>query len=424
MRTWIHAAAVLSLLALGACGKETVCPQGEVLRNGTCVQTGCTGGACLTELYLACGDTNQVVGATGALAPAGDSQTVGTRPVSLAWLDGRLYTANSIGATLSELRFDLPVPGGVGVSRTITVDATSAFPDLEYVAGASGLLYVSNSALATLEVVDAASGVVVAETRLDPQGADLFTGPAGIALVSGRAYVALNGADAIAVLDVSQCQAAPPACGAGGDCAAQSGTACVNGRCVATTCGQYLGRIPLPSALASSATGPTPFRLIAVGSQLYVTLQNLDRANGFLPAGEGRLAVVDLATDPLAQGAHVPYAVSLGAACVNPGALALLGDTLYVACGYYDFFGTKARSGMAIVPVSIAGGTPFVRDAIPAVNVLSSISPCGGALYAGASDNGSVVRYDPATGKLSPPVALCPPDSNGNAYVADLTCRP
>jgi hypothetical protein len=415
---------MLTLVALSACTKETVCPQGEVLRNGTCVQTGCVGDACPAVLYIACGDTNQIVGATGALALAGESQTVGTRPVSLAWLDGRLYTANSISATLSEVRFDLAVTGGVGVSRTITVDKTSAFPDLEYVAAEAGILYVSNAALANLDVVDVASGVVVAETHLDPTGADAFTGPAGIALANGRAYIALNGADAIAVVDVSKCQAAPPACGAGNDCSAHAGTACVNGLCVTTACASYLGRIPLPSTLASTATGPTPFRLLVVGTKLYVTLQNLDRANGFLPAGEGRLAVVDLSTDPLAPGAPAPYAVSLGTACKNPGALSLVGDTLYVPCGYYDFFGTKARSGMAIVPVSIAGSTPLVGAAIPTQDVVGPITACGGALYAGSSDDGSVVRYDPVPGNISQPVTLCPRDSNGNAYVADLTCRP
>ena len=397
-------------LHCGACGRS--CGSGERCNNQQCV----------SDLYLACADTNQIVEAVG-LGAAGTAETVGTRPVSLTWLGDRLYSANSLGGTLSELRFDLPAPSPVGVSRTFTIDATSAFPDLEYVVAGEGLLYVSNAALGNLDVVDASSGTVMAAIHLDPAGTDAFTGPAGIALANGKAYVALNGADAIAVVDVSQCPAAPPACAPGDDCSSHAGSACVNGLCVPTGCGRFLQRIALPPSLASTATGPTPFRLLRVGSRLYFTLQNLDRANGFQPAGEGRLAVLDLATDALVQGDSGPLAISLGDACKNPGALVLLGDTLHVACGYFDYFGTKAKLGMAIVAVSLAAELPVAKAAIAAERVLSPITSCGGAIYAGATDTGAVVRYDPATDQLST-AELCSPDSNGNAFVADLACRP
>ncbi len=410
-----------------ACGHACVDLTSDRLHCGSCGRfcgsgERCIDQQCVSDLYVACGDTDQIVEAIG-LSAAGTAQTVGTRPVSLAWLGGRLYSANSIGASISELRFDLPAPNPVGVSRTFKIDATSAFPDLEFVAAGDGLLYVSNAALANLDIVDPASGAVIAAAHLDPAGGDLFTGPAGVALANGKAYVALNGADAIAVVDVSQCQPAPPACGPGSDCSAHPSTACMNGLCVPTGCGQLLQRIVLPPSLASTPTGPTPYRLLQVGSRLYVTLQNLDRTNGFQPAGEGRLAALDLTTNSLVQGASGPLGVSLGDACRNPGSLVLLGDTLYVACGYFDFFGTKAKLGMAIVPVSLATGTPVPGAAIAMQHVLSPIASCGGAVYAGATDEGDVVRYDPTTGQLST-AQLCPPDSNGNAFVADLACRP
>jgi DNA-binding beta-propeller fold protein YncE len=411
-----------------ACGNSCVDLASDPFHCGACGRfcgssERCINQQCLADLYLACGDTNQIAEATAELAPAGTTHTVGTRPVSLGWLGNRLYSADSIGASISELRFDLPAPDAVGIARTLKIDATSASPDLEFVASGADLLYVSNSALANLDIVDAASGVVIAATHLDPAGTDVFTGPAGIALANGKAYVALNGADAIAVVNVSQCQAAPPACGPGSDCSTHPATACVNGLCVPSLCGRLEKRIALPASLASTPSGPTPYRLQQVGSRMYVTLQNLDRSTNFAPAGEGRLAVVDLATDTLVEGASGPLAVSLPAPCQNPGELVADGDTLYVACGFFDFFGTKATLGKAIVTVSLATGTPVPQAAIATQDVLSPIASCGGAIYAGATDTGTVVRYDPATGQLTR-TALCPPDSNGNAFVADLTCRP
>jgi hypothetical protein len=424
----------------GATGCATSCAAGQTACGHACVDLAadpfhcgacgrfcgsnekCIDQQCMADLYLACGDTNQLAEARADLAAAGTTHTVGARPLSLDWLGGRLYTANSIGASLSELRFDLPAPEPVGVSRTFAVDSTTAFPDLEFVAAGGGLLYVSNAALANLDVVDPASGAVIAVTHLDPAGADAFTGPAGIAVANGKAYVALNGADAIAVVDVSQCQPSPPACAAA-DCSAHPGTACVNGLCVPTGCAQFVKRIPLPPSLASTPSGPTPYRLLQVGARLYVTLQNLDRTNNFAPAGEGRLAAVDLATDTLVQGVSGPLVVSLPAPCQNPGELVAVGDTLYIACGYFDFFGTKATVGKAIVTVSLATGSPVPQAAIPVQDVLSPIASCGGVIYAGATDTGTVVRYDPTTSQIDR-APLCPSDANGNSFVADLTCRP
>ncbi len=409
-----------------ACGYACVDLNSDPFHCGACGRAcgsleRCVNQECMADLYLACADTDQLAEATLGLSPAGATRTVGTRPVSLAWLGGALFSANSVGGNLSELQLDLPAPTPVAVTRTIPVDTTSAYPDLEYVAAQDGLLYVSNAALANLDIIDDASGLVITASHLGLSG-DIFTSPAGIALVGGKAYVALNGADAIAVVDVSQCQATPPACAPSNDCTAYPGTACVNGRCVPTGCGNVLPRISLPSSMASTATGPTPYRLLTVGMRLYVTLQNLDRANGYLPAGPGRLAVIDTTSDTLVQDVSGPLTVLLGSACVNPGGLALVGDTLYVACGYYDFYGTGAKSGMAIVPVSLASGTPVVQAAVPTTSVLGPIAGCGGALYAGASDTGTVVRYDLVTGRLSGAL-LCPQDVHGNAYVSDLACH-
>jgi hypothetical protein len=410
-----------------ACGHDCIELPSDRFNCGACgracgTNERCSGGECLANLYVSCGDTNQVTEATDLLAPAGTSQTVGVRPVTLAWLDGRLYTADSIGGSLSELRFDLPAPAPVAVARTLQIDTVSAFPDLEYVAAGNGLLFVSNASLGNLDVVNPASGAVMAETHLDPAGTDGFTGPAGIAVANGKAYVALNGADAVAVVDVSACQPLPPACGAGNDCSAHPGTGCVNGQCIATSCGQLLQRIALPATFASTATGPTPYRLLAVGSRLYVTLQNLDRANTFKPAGDGRLAMIDLATDTLVQDGAGPLAVTL-TGCTNPSDLALVGNDLYIGCGYYDFFGGTGASGKAMARVSIAGAVPALAEVVAMDHVLGAVTACDGAVYLGSSDTGDVVRYDPVSRSVSK-ATLCPLDKNGIAYVADLKCPP
>jgi DNA-binding beta-propeller fold protein YncE len=389
----------------------------------------CIDAECLSDIYLACANTDQIAEATLDLGAAGTTHTVGTLPLVLTWLGDRLYSANSGGGSVSELRFDLPAPNPVGVSRTFAIDTTSAFPDLEYVTGNGGLLYVSNASFGNLDILDAASGTVIAATPLDPTGLLGRISPAGIALANGKAYVALNGADTIAVVDVSLCQAAPPACGAGSDCSAHAGTACSNGgQCIPTACGQLRQPIALPASLASTTTGPTPYRLLQVGSRLYVTLQNLDRAT-FLPAGDGRLTAIDLVNDTLVQdGLGNPLSVVLTPAgsatpCLDPSELVAVGDVLYVTCGFVPFSG-PGSTGMAIVKVSLASGTPVAEAIVPTQNALGSIASCGGVLYAGATDTGSVVRYDPATGTLSPPVALCPLSPQGKSFVADLTCRP
>ncbi len=389
----------------GACGRA--CGTGESCRAGDCV----------ASLYLACYNTNEVREATLDLAPAGLPLPVDTGPISLAWLGDTLYAANSLSNTLSALRFDPPAPR---VAGAFTVLSSGGFMDLEYVAAGGGLLYVSNASVGTLVVVDPARGVV--------DEVPLPAPPAGIALAGGKAYVAVNdffnpASSGVAVVDVSgeaACQPDPgaPACSAGSPCT--GGKVCVNGRCQ-VGCGKLLRTISIPPALASAGGAPMPSRLALAGGRLYVTLWNLDPMT-FAPTGSGRLAVIDAATDALLGGPGLAP-VDLGADCLDPGDLATSGTTLWVTCGYYDFFGTKQVNGGGFVPVDLSVDPPAVGPVVKSTFAPGALAFCGGAGYAGDRGSGSVLRLDPGARQVTGSAALCPP-MNGNAYVSAIACGP
>ncbi len=430
-------AATCACLALAACSREKVCASDQTLCQGACASlatdpancgacghacgagqncaastcvfgtaqncgalgrtcaTGerCLSGGCVADLYLACFDTDEVREATSALAPAGVPITTEAGPIAMAWLGDSLFVADSLNNTVDELRFD---PPAVRKAATITILTQGLYgPDLEFIAAANGLLYVSNAAANVLDVLDPVAGTVVDEI---PLGGGAF--PAGIFLAGTKAYVALNGTDEVAVVDVS-----------------------ASATCLAPPCGAVWKRIALPAALADAGGRPMPARLGAVAGKLYVTLWNLKA--DFTPAGNGRLAAIDLATDALVTASGF-YPVDLESGCQNPADVVADGQVLYVTCGFFPYASPGTISGAGIVPVDVSSGTPVVGTGVS----LSAYAPgpiafCGGAGYAGDRASGAVLRYDPATNAVTATQALCPPRAGStSAYVADLACGP
>ena len=429
--------ATLAWLGLASCSKELVCASDLVVCQGACVSlatdpahcgacghacgagqncaasacvygtaqncgalgrtcaTGerCVSGNCLADLYLACFATGEVREATSELAPAGIPIATEAGPLAMAWLGDSLFVADSLNNAVDELRFD---PPAVRKVATITILTQGQYgPDLEFIAAGNGLLYVSNAAANVLDVLDPAAGTVVDEI---PLGAGAF--PAGIFLAGTKAYVALSGTDEVAVVDVS-----------------------ASATCQAPPCGTVSKRIALPAALADAGGRPMPARFAAAGGRLYLTLWNLKA--DFTPAGNGRLAAIDLATDELvtASGFHP---VDLGSGCQNPADVAAHGQVLYVTCGYFPYASPGTISGAGFVPVDVSSGTPVAGTALslPA-NAPGAIAFCSGVGYAGDRASGAVLRYDPVTNAVTATQPLCPPRTgSASGYVADLACGP
>jgi DNA-binding beta-propeller fold protein YncE len=387
-----------------ACGEGQVCTAGQCV-FGTAQNCGalgrtcgsgerCASGDCVADLYLACFDTDEVREATSGLAAAGVPVATAAGPIALAWLGDTLYVADSISNAVDALRFD---PPAVRKAGTITIPAAPVgFSDLEFMTAANGLLYASNAAANVLDVLDPVGMKVLDEIPLGPG-----FNPQGILVPSAaKAYVALNGSNEIAVLDVS-----------------------ASATCGSPPCGKIAKRIAIPAELASPTGSPLPARLALVDGKLYVTLWNLK--GDFTPAGSGRLAVVDTATDTLVTdvGSHP---VDLGAACQNPGDIAVQAKVLYVTCGFAPFNAPASITGAAIVPVDVSSGSPAVRTALSlSTNNAGPIAFCGGAGYVGDRASGSVLKYDPGSNSILSTQPLCPaPGNGGTPFVAAVACGP
>jgi YVTN family beta-propeller protein len=332
-------------------------------------------------VYAACFNGNAVQGVTAAVAAVGAPVATDSGPVSLAWRGSSLWVANSLSSTLGRMRV---APAGLsadGPTPPLAI-AGSTFFDLEFLAEWDGLLYASNAAVGSLVVADPATATVVAEVDLGG-----YSYPQGIAFAGGKAYVALNGSNALAVVDVA------------------------TRRKIAT--------IDL-SGLASAGGLALPSRLLVHGGRVYATLWNLDAS--FAPAGPGRLAVVDVATDALVPGVNP---VVLGPACQNPGGLALLGETLWVTCGFFPYTATSTAdiTGAAFVPVDLSGAAPLVGAAVPLDDAApGAIAFCGGTGFSGDRFSGNVLRFDPVGRTVTARGLVCAPAGSGSSFVADVTC--
>jgi len=359
----------------GACG--VTCGAGQGCSAGACVDCAANPAACTAAVAVACFNTNEVRFAGEDLAPVGPPLAVGAGPSSLAQLGGKFYVANDLSSDLTPFTL-APLVG----AASIPVPAVRA--DLSNVAEHGGLLWASSSASGTLVVVDPAAGRVVTELPL-AQTVGESVNPKGIAFSGTKAYLALYDAGAVAVLDVST-PSAP----------------------------KVLKRIDVAKfATAPAVAGPS--RMLAADGKIYVALTNiLDPSFQQVAGANGKLVVIDTATDTVLG----DTALDLGPDCLDASALALSGTTLWVGCGYFDF---TAVHGAGLLPVSIAGTAPAKGTIVKTTSAVDALALCGGAGYAGATESGTVLRFDVQSGAIAGSAEICPAGKFGS-FVADLTC--
>jgi hypothetical protein len=141
-----------------------------------------------------------------------------------------------------------------------------------------------------------------------------------------------------------------------------------------------------------------------------------------MPAGSGRLAVIDATTDALVPGANP---VDLGSSCLNPAGIAVLGGTVWVTCGFFPYTATSAAdiTGAAFVPVDVSGSVPVVGAAAPApLAAPGALAFCSGVGFAADRFSGNVLRFDPAAGTVTSRGLVCPASGTGSSFVADVSC--
>jgi DNA-binding beta-propeller fold protein YncE len=368
----------------GACGHACGAAQG--CSAGACVDCATSNGACTAEVVVACGDLDQARLLRADLSLANAPLATDSRPVSFARVGTKVYVANSTSSTISTI--GLSPPSSAAGSASFPVSSGNAgFADLEYIAAHNGLLWTSNSAANTLVVVDPATGKPVDELTL-PLGGSFGANPQGIDFIGNKGYVALAGMNAVGVIDA---------------------TAVPGARIAPAT-------IDL-TPLAAPGAQALPSRVLAVGTRAYVTLNDVDANFNTVPGANGRLAVIDSATD-----AVVGPAVDLGSGCLNPSGMALSGTTLWVGCGFH-LFNSSVVTGGALVPVDVSSGTPAVGAPIAlSTNAAGSIAFCSGRGYAGATESGTVIAFDPAAHAVSGSGVACPANPGKGSAVFDLAC--
>ena len=392
----------------GTCGHA--CDPGEACRAGTCTDCAavcgagrCVAGTCLADLYVACFASDEVRGVMADLEPAGPPFPADNGPVSLAASGGSVWVSHSLVPTLLGLRPD----------RSAPLRITLGGSDIEVVRPFGALLAASDSGSGTLVVVDPVRAAAVDEVTLAATAGD-YPNPLGPAFVGGQGYVPLYGsaavpsfaeAQAVAVVDLS-----------------------ASATCAAPPCGSVVKRVSLedPASPGACAPGtcdapgfPFPSRAVAIESppgrfRVLVTLANLKLGSfGYYtdPAGHGRLAVIDAASGDALT------ALDLGPGCLNPGGIAALGTTAWVACG---------ASG-TLVPVDASVESPLVGTAValPAFFVPGNLAFCGGQGFVTDQYSGSIARFDPAGLAPVATAAVCPVDPvAGWAWAADVACGP
>jgi len=344
---------------------------------------------------VACFATDDVRAIAPDLATRASPRPAGDGPIALALVGGDVWAAASLSGSLSRL----PLP-----PSTTSQELLVGGKDFEGAVAAAGKLLLANAGAGSLVVFDPASSTVVDEL---PLGATALVNPKGIAYVGGAApkvFVSLYGDSATGNPAVGQ---AVVVLGAGG--LAACGMATGPGHCLTLD-----GTLDV-SAGADAPGLAFPGRAVTVDSRVYVTISNLKLGSfGFFtdPAGPGRLAVIDGATDALGF-------VSLGAGCGNPGGVAAHGHTIWVACGAFG------ASGLVEVDVSV---DPPVVSAVHAAPVLApgNVTFCADRGFLTDQYSGDVYPFLPLDYAASPAAAttVCPVSAgpNGFAWAADVVC--
>jgi len=375
----------------GACSRA--CAVGEVCRSG----------ACGADIQVACGSTNEVVPVTSDLAPAGPAHDTTTGgPTSIVVHAGAVLSANGYPqASVSIFPLDAALPG-----REVTV----AGSDLQHIGVVDNVAMVSNASTGSLLFLTPAGDLV---DELPLPGQAYYPNPQGFAAVGGTLYVALYGSgsgagQSIAKVDLSTLSA----------CVADP---------IGSPCGTVAGEIDLLSVPgAFDAPGlPFPSTVVEAGGRIYVSLANLKEASFSCgdactytawaePAGHGRLAVID----PGAGDAVT--IVDLGAGCGNAGAMAVDGETLWVACGAWSF--PNVAPGV-LVPVDLRQHPPMAGAPLDLSPTLPGrLAFCGGVGYATDQASGNVVRFDPVARTAETPVEVCTMGPWGYAWASDVAC--
>jgi len=412
--TWIAPSALLILvLAAAGCGKEKVCPADETnvggtcyalqsdpkncgsrgnvcgaaqgCSAGTCVECASSSGLCTTSVLAACFNLKQVRPLGAGLTASDVPLATDAGPNAITRVGGRFFVANSTASTVSN--FTLSPPTAANGAASVQVPTGGGFADLEGVSARNGVLWISNAATSTLVGVDAATGAVVEEIPFTGS----FSSPQGVDFVGTKAYVALNGTNQVAVVDLA-----------------------------AGTPGNRPTTYIDLSALGTNGANAAPARVLAVGTKVYVTLNDLFvfvPSFGTVTGAYGKLATIDSASDAL-----VGDPVDLGADCWDASGIAVSGTTLWVACGYFDQFGTGAIHGGAIVPVELASGPPIAGAAIKLTDAATSVAICNGRGYAGMSNSGTVTSFDPTTRAVLGSAVACPVDPGKASFVPALAC--
>jgi hypothetical protein len=379
----------------GACG--TACGTGEGCSLGACVACGPGGEGCKADVLAACFNSNQVRAFDTSLVQVGAQVDTSAGPGSLAALGGAIYVADSTGGMV-ELVTPPKAPAVASVKG-------GSYNDLEHLGASGGLLWVSNAAVGSFVAVDPVAGKVLDELSL--VSGDEVPFPLGFDFANHKGYVALtpsvgrSSPNGLAVVDLSL----PPPWASR----------------------PTVKRIDL-SQFAHPGASPGVSRVLASpdGKRVFVTMNDLyDATFQPVPGATGKLVVLDTATD-----AVVGDAVDLGAGCLNPSGMAVAGSTLWIGCGYTQYdatFTSVTPVGGALLPVDVSGATPVPGAAVPMPNghSIGSVRICGSRGYAGASDSGTLLAFDPSTGAVSTAnEQACPASASGFSAVFDVECAP
>jgi hypothetical protein len=381
----------------GACGN--VCGAGKGCSAGACVDCASTPGACATAVVAACFNLNQVRPLAADLTASAPPLATDVGPSVFARVDDasasaphRLFVTNDLSASISELRLDLSASTIGGAAYTVP-SGNVGFSDLPFIAAKGKYLLASNAAANSVVVLDTSISATSSEPT--PVRGELplpgpFGNPQGVDFVGSKAYVALNGKDAVAVLDVSQLPAL-----------------------------SLLKTIDL-SNLAPPGASAMPSRVIAAGGRIYVTLWGLDPVTFAPPVGgHGRLAVIDPAIDEAR-----PDPIDLGASCLNPAGMTLSGSSIWIACGFHAFNSAQVSGGALVqVDTLLAPPAPVATIAL-ATHAAGSVAICNGRGYAGATESGRMISFDPGTRALIGDEVVCPAEVGKGSFVSDVTCAP